>query len=116
VDTVFLRLLAERKQTEDLLEVLNEPNFISWQEAEGDLIRHGQYYVLDKLYEKNGLDRRRIEILAKFVFCIIDDVLSLMITDHFLELLRGSIQSRFWWIHWILFSTSLEKVTMANSC
>jgi hypothetical protein len=75
IDTVFLRLLAERKQTEDLLGMLNEPVFISWQDAEGDLIRNEQYYVLDKLYEQNGLDRRRIEILAKFVFCVTESAI-----------------------------------------
>jgi hypothetical protein len=66
VDTVYVKLLAEREQTEDLLAMLNETNFISWEDAEGDLIRYGQYYAVDKLYEQNKLDSRRIEILSKY--------------------------------------------------
>ena len=65
MDTVFLRLLAAREQTDDLLAMLDETHYVSWQEAEGDLIRFGQYYGLDKLYERSGLDHRRIEIYSK---------------------------------------------------
>lgn len=67
VDTTLVRLLAEERETEELLSILEGPNDCVIQHVEHVLLESGLYQILADIYLKRGEIAKTLEIWTKYV-------------------------------------------------
>lgn len=73
VDTTLARLLAEKKQATELLELINGPNDCVLPSLEPALLEAGLYQLLASILLKRGEVSRTLDIWTKIVEGVYDD-------------------------------------------